>query len=422
MRRIIEAFRNILFCFFVLAALTGVFLYTFVWKQQDTVSLFENRNLAVKQQLEETSFSDSTFQNKLEDVLADQFVERQKIVQTKKKIDKLTAEVIYGINADDYLLTKLGDTNIYQLGSSDYMINGLLEMNPDYESRINNRIKQMNQLAKDYPDIDFYLYRPVQGHETALFDEANNVESYGTYYNDLFREKIDFSVAFLEIESLDAYKEMFYSSDHHWNYRGAYRGYVDIMTMMGKEGEILEPSSINSCNGYPFYGTFSTRTANMLDPDKYVMYEIDYDDVSLYLNGEKVDESEDIYNPKYYLAHLDEYSDPFTYHYNYSYSGYAQEPYYQLVNESEEENILVIGDSYATAIAHLLASSFKNSYFVNPTNYISNTGHYFNYDDFIENHEIDRVLYMYTIENYFAVDKEWGDIYKNFDVHRRVEE
>lgn len=422
MKKIIDTFRNILFSCVILVALVGVLLYTFVWKEQDTVSLFENRNLAMKSDLKDTKFWDSSTQNTLEDVLADQFVGRQGIVQAKKKVDQLINRVIYGANTDEYVLTKLGDTNVYQLGDSDYMINGLMEFSQDIENRILNRIYQMNKIAEDYPEIDFYLYRPVQGHETSIFDSANNVTSYGDYYNGLFKDNVEFPLAFLEIESLDTYKEMFYSSDHHWNYRGAYQGYVDIMTLMGKEDEILEPESINSCNGYTFYGTFSTRTANMLGPDDYYMYEIDYDDVSLVLKGKAVDESEDIYHPKYYLSHLDEYSDPFTYHYNFSYSGYPEEPYYQFLNEKEEGNILIIGDSYATAIARLLASSYKNSYFVNPGTYISTTGRYFTYDDFINEHDIDTVLFMYTIENYFAVDKEWGDIYKNYDVHRTVEE
>lgn len=422
MKRIICTLRNVLFICMIFSSLAGVFLYTFVWKEQDTVSLFENRNLAVKTDLEETEFWDSSTQNALEDVLADQFIGRQDIVQAKKKVDKLTSRLIYGVNTDEFVLTKLGDTNVYQLGDSDYMINGLMQFDQNYEDRILNRIYQMNQIASDYPEIGFYLYRPVQGHETFLFDAANNVTSYGDYYNGLFKDNIEFPMAFLEIESLDRYKEMFHSSDHHWNYRGAYQGYVDIMTLLGKEDEILEPISINSCNGYQFYGTFSTRTANMLGPDDYYMYEIDYDDVDLYLNGTKVEKSEDIYHPKYYLTHLEEYSDPFTYHYNYSYSGYSDDPYYQFVNEGEEGNILVIGDSYATAIARLLASSYRNSYFVNPGTYISTTGRYFTYDDFLAEHEIDTVLFMYTIENYFAVDKEWGDIYKNYDVHRIVEE
>ena len=419
MKRVFMTIRNVWLIFCFLGAVTFVSVYIFFIKEQNTISLIENRNMTVKQDLYETSYFDYSVQDTLEKVLADQFPKRQNVVQVKKQLDKKLDELLYGGLISDLELTKMGDTEVYQLGTSKYMINGLMTYDPAIEERILNRIDQMNKLAEDYPDIDFYLYRPVQGHETSLFDEVNQIDSYGEEYNQLFKEYVEFPVSFLEIDSVEKYKEMFFSSDHHWNYRGAYQGYVDMMTLMGKEDEILVPSSINSCNDYKFYGTFSNRTANVLEPDEYLMYEIDYDDTKLYVNGEEI---EDIYSPKYYLSHLELYSHPTAYHYNASYMGFSEYPYHHYVNESETGNILVVCDSYGAAVANLLASSFENSYFVNQTVYLSNTHQYFNYDEFIQEHDIDTVLFMYTIENYFATDPEWGDIYKNFDVHRTSEE
>ena len=419
LKKLFTTCRTIILIIVFLGFLCFIPFYIFFVKEQNTVSLFENRNMTVKYELDSKNYLDNSFQDTLENVLADQFPKRQMIVKAKKTFDRAVDLVLYGGSVSDLELTMLGDTNVYQLGTSKYMINGLMEYSEDYESRILNRISQMNEISKDYPEIDFYLYRPVQGHETSLFDETNEVKSYGEYYNRLFIDNVDFPVAFLEIESVEKYKEMFFSSDHHWNYRGAYQGYSDIMKLMGKENEILVPSAINACNNYQFYGTFSNRTANVLEPDEYIMYEIDYDDTKLYVNGAEI---EDVNSPKYYLSHLENYSDPYTYHYNVSYQGFSEYPYHHYVNENEEGNILVVCDSYGAAIANLLASSYKNSYFVNQTVYLSRMHHYFNYDEFIKEHEIDTVLFMYTIENYFATDPEWGDIYKNFDVYRTSEE
>ncbi len=419
MKKVTNALRTMIIITAFLGFLCAVPFYIFFVKEQNTVSLFENRNMTTKYHLDGTQYLDYTLQDTLEKVLADQFPKRQNIVKAKKSFDKSVDEVIYSGSVNDLMLTMMGDTNVYQLGTSRYMINGLMEYSEDIESRIMNRISQMNQLAEDYPEIDFYLYRPVQGHETSIFDETNEVTSYGEYYNQLFADHVNFPVSFLEIENVDRYKEMFFSSDHHWNYRGAYQGYVDIMTLLGKEDEILVPQAINTCNGYQFYGTFSNRTANVLDPDEYVMYEIDYDELKLFVNGEEI---EDKYQPKYYLSHLDEFNDPFTYHYNESYRGFSEYPVHHYVNENEEGNILVICDSYAAAIENLLSSSYQNSYFINQTVYLSRTHQFLNYDEFIAEHDIDTILFMYTIENYFATDPEWGDIYKNFDVYRTNKE
>lgn len=397
--------------------LCGISIYTFYIKEEETVSLFENRNLALREDIENSSFFDNTLQDSLENVLADQFLYRQKIVEIKKQFDRNIELTIYGQNTDDLVLTKMGDTNIYQLGSSNYMMNGLMAYDERIEKCIINRVEQINDIAKDYPDIEFYLYRPIQAHETSLFDEVNETQSYGVYYNDLFKKYTQIPLAYLTIETIDDYKEMFYSSDHHWNYRGSYQGYVDIMTLMGMEKDILEPESIFCNEGATFYGTFSTRTANVLGPDKYCIYDVNYADVKVYAGDTLV---EDILNPKYYIEHAQEYaSDPYLYHYNYSSCQYF--PYIKMeTGNKDKENILVIGDSYARSIAHYMASSFNESYFVNQTDYLNTTGHYFNYDEFLEEHHIDKVLFMYTIENYFATDATWGDIYKNFDVHRKV--
>lgn len=419
MNKVLNSFRNLLMVLVFALLLSGVFVYVFYLKEQNTVSLFENRNLAVKEDLLDKSLLDLSYQDTIEDVLADQFPKRQKIVEIKKQFDREVEKAIIGDKVDDLSLTMLGDSGVYQIGTTTYMMNGLMEYNQDYEDRILNRIFQMNQLASDYPEIKFYLYRPVQGHETSLFDEANQVKSYGEYYNQLFADNLDFDCAFLEIESIDDYKEMFFSSDHHWNYRGSYQGYIDIMNLLKKSDEILVPYAINNCNGVKFYGTFSNRTANILEPDSYMMYEIDYDDTVLYVNGQQI---EDIYQPKNYLNRLDELNDPYLYHYNYSYFGFADYPYHHYYNENEEGNILVICDSYGAAVANLLASSYQNSYFVNQTTYLSRTRHFFNYDDFIQENNIDTVLFMYTLENYFVTDPEWGDVYKNFDIYRNDKE
>ena len=94
----------------------------------------------------------------------------------------------------------------------------------------------------------------------------------------------------------------------------------------------------------------------------------------------------------------------------------------KIVNEANlgKESILIIGDSYAGPVLPLLAKDFYEITLIYPINYISLTGNVFNYDEFIRENDVDKILFMYTIENYFYAD-EWGERYLAFDVVREEE-
>ena len=105
------------------------------------------------------------------------------------------------------------------------------------------------------------------------------------------------------------------------------------------------------------------------------------------------------------------------YHYNIAYK--VGDGLTKIVNEDNagKESILIIGDSYAGPVLPLLAKDFYEITLIYPINYTSLTGYEFNYDAFIRENDVDKILFMYTIENYFYSD-EWGDRYLAFDVVR----
>ena len=109
--------------------------------------------------------------------------------------------------------------------------------------------------------------------------------------------------------------------------------------------------------------------------------------------------------------------DEMDYHYNVAYR--VGDGYTHIHSENTTGNsILIIGDSYAGPVLPLLTSVFEDIWLIYPTNYKALTGSDFNYDEFLENHDVSHLLIMYTIENYYLSD-EWGDRYKDFDVIRK---
>ncbi len=405
--------KNLLFIIFFLVSLLGVFFYLVFFKDPILVSTQEKRNLVNFSELNETSFLDGTFQTTLDNTLADQFVFRYDIVKIKSILDVKASELFVPKSNDEYKLTKVGDTPITRVGNSYYMINSLFyDYDTNLEERFLRRASQINELAKDYPEIEMYLYKPTQGHETDIFDEANEVETYGKYYSDLLKNNLDIPYAELEINDIDDYKNYFLQSDHHWSYHGSYQGYVDIVKLMfGKDEEVLIPTEFKTFNDeLIFSGTFSSRTGYVYPGEPFYLYTFDLPEYSVYLDGK----TQEIYDMNTFEKSIDSLDSLYMYGTaNYTYGS-------DVIYESEyddKETLLLIGDSYAAAVEPLLMEHFSTIYSIQPKGYFLKYWKKFNYDDFLAEHDVDKILFMYTVEYYFYTD-EYGDHAELYDIHR----
>ena len=242
--------KNSAFILIFLLSLVGIFFYIVYIKEPVLVSTQEKRNLTNFSELIDTSFLDGTFQNTLEEALADQFILRYDIVKIKNMLDVKASELFIPRSNDEYKLTKVGDTPITKVGNTYYMINGLFyNYDKNLEERFLRRASQINELAKDYPNIEMYVYKPTQAHETKIFDEANEVETFGEYYNSLLKDNLEIPYEQLEINDINDYKNYYLQSDHHWSYQGSYQGYLDIINLMfGPDEKVLSPTELKTFN------------------------------------------------------------------------------------------------------------------------------------------------------------------------------
>ena len=67
-----------------------------------------------------------------------------------------------------------------------------------------------------------YIYLPVSYEYTNLI--SDNLSSYVTYFKNNLNDNIHIKV--MNINSLEEYKNFYYKTDHHWNYKGSYLSYV----------------------------------------------------------------------------------------------------------------------------------------------------------------------------------------------------
>ena len=399
----------------VLALLFALGLKILLFTDQQAISFRENRDLATNEQLNLSDIGNGKFQSKLEDILMDQFPQRYAFVTLKNEMEYNSVSFLYQMIENEFVLNPIGTDGIYQIGNSQVLAQGVMEYSELTASRIARRIEQMNQLQKDYPEIEMFVYKPTQLHESSILNEANGVISAGAAYSEIFKSQLELPYDEFVLDSFDLYQDCFYWTDHHWNHKGSYIGYAQIMKLMfGNDVDLLVPLEESDCNGLKFYGTFSSRSGYVTDGSPFSVYRYDLPEYKIFnLNGEM-----EVANTNTFFDA--DYHEEMDYHYNIAYK--VGDGLTKIVNEANlgKESILIIGDSYAGPVLPLLAKDFYEITLIYPINYISLTGNVFNYDEFIRENDVDKILFMYTIENYFYAD-EWGERYLAFDVVREEE-
>ena len=394
----------------VVLSLAITTMYLLFLMDQKAVSVKENRNLALSADIAETTFMDQSFQSKLELVISDQFFYRDGIVTIKNKVDRKIKEAIIGKQKESYKLTPASeDSNRYQIGSSNYLMYYPMHYEKEIEDTIVDRVYNIDRLNDDYPDIDVFIYQPIQAQQLSIFDEANDIESTGQFYIDLINNSARVPSNHLKVNNLEEYQERFFASDHHWNYYGSYLGYQDIINLIAPEDDLIEPTTLYCDEEVVFYGTHASATGGVYGGDVMCAYGYDYVPYTITFNGEEIEDTQNVNLFVNGKANLDN-----SYYYDLLGSYYSGAIFD--TNRDDKENLLVIGDSYMSAVSGLLTSHFNETHFISPMDYYVQTGFktFFNIDDYLAEHDIDKILFMYTIENYFLNDsKEIYELARN---------
>jgi len=395
---------------------TGLLFYTLFHlfiKPQDHISIFENRSLATISDLIEVGYVDETFQDNFESVLSDQFVYRSQIKRVLSNSDSLFRNILYKIlriETTESTLKMIGDTYIFEVGiDGEYLISKPLIENDLYMQNLNNRINEINSISIKYSDIDFYVYKPIQIHELDWFDEANGFDSVGREYSAILEKGLIIPYKEGTIVDLPDFKNKYYSTDHHWNHNGSYQGYLDIIKLLGDEQAPIEPNDLICLDDATFYGSFSTRIGHSKEPSEFCFFDFTYPEMTYVVDGVKMNPLDGLNR---YLNN--NYSrDKFSYHYGLTAAEPGTFKHFYTGNE-DKENILFVVDSFARPVTNLLASHFNNSYFIAPRDYYWKNNELFDYDDFLINNDVDKVVFMYIAENYF-----WEPDSKMFEINVR---
>ena len=373
--------KKIYYYFLIVIFVLPLFLfYLYPLRGVKEKSLIESRKLEKVPTFTFSKFFKGEYQDELEKAISDQLLLSQTLRKNNKRFDNFTNHNLskaFNIKDDECLKYIEYSKGYYTYGCSEYLIekpNEELSFNYDKISKMFNSINRKK-----------YVYF-IEKDRSVNFNDMNGKEK---VYKDIKKAFKADRYARFKLESFDEYKKYFYQTDHHWNYKGQYKGYTEIIRLLlGKKEKVYKP--INTVTyDIIFYGSADRKNQTELSKEKFTVYEYPELKYKVYVDGkEKNYNNKQLYRDKKY--NLKKYFN----HYASYYGGDYAEVIYDF-NKPDKDNILIISTSYSNSIKDLIASHFNKTYYVD-------IRHYENFDvnKYIEEHDIDKVLLMGDINSF----------------------
>ena len=343
----------------------------------------ENRYANKYDKLNLNSYFNGEMQDNFEKTLSDQIPLSSKFKTANNLFDSIlmknTLNLI--INNDVYNYYSLGSIYLFGKENLVYMPYEL----SSYKEELKSRVKSLNKTMDLYPNIDYYFYY-IEKDTDINFVNGKKALVY-EYIKDRLNSK---NISNFEINNFNDFKDLFYKTDHHWNYKGSYKGYLEVLQLL-KLKNPKEPTDERCFKG-EFVGSKGQALANVYN-EKFCAYTFDFDDIDVYINGKIADDY-----GNYKKALNGEYT-------NLSYDGFYGYDEGEIIfdnNDSNKENILIIGESFDNAIIKLLAEKFNKTIAIDLRNYKHYMNKEFNYEEYIEKYEIDKVLFIGNINYYIS--------------------
>ena len=349
------------------------FLRVFIKGQKD-INYLENRTAYMIPSFSLYSFLDGTFQNNLELSINDQIWASELL----KKANLRFVNLLFGIfekplRGNSYNLI---GKNLYNYGNNDYLV--YLPYDSNFINLNEASIKKVANLFESFNIKEKYLY-VINNDKSIDFDDIDN-----DFYEQVIKYYPSYKTSYLAIDSLEDYMNYFYKTDHHWNYKGAYQGYKDIIKMIfGSEEKVLEPVKEVKFK-YITYGSKANTKQYFKFKENFTAYKFDMPNFNSYVDGKEMEYG---FKSKFFKNPDCEKEDYILNYANFYGLDYGEVMYD--FHQSDKDNLLIIGYSDTNAVNELIASHFNKAYIID----FRHIGE-INVNDYIEEKEIDKLLYI----------------------------
>lgn len=279
---------------------------------------------------------------------------------------------------------------LYRLGNTGYIVEHPTDYirDPHMMNNIKQNIKQYNTYIPATENINKYLYF-VESSRSA--DISSDLSGENEVFCSIRDQLVDTTVATLALDDYTQYIDWFYRTDHHWNYKGSYKAYCDLIDMLfGPEENKIEPIETVTFDELPFNGSYHSKLGYTKSSELFTVYRFpDFVPYTTTTNGYP-DKSYGNY-ARYFAgkyAKLTVYN-----HYGAFYGGDKGELILQ-TNRPELKRLLIFSNSYSNAVTLPLLQHYDAIYSIDTRFYKGKNGNQFDVQKYIHQNEIDDVLIL----------------------------
>lgn len=386
--------RDKILIFLFMLIILGLPFIILIRPQKDFSSL-ENQNLVKVTDLKNNNILNNELQDNLENVLADQMILGQTMMEYYNFFKNITGVKVlerFYENKEKNTLIPLGiseGSTVYRLNKCNYLVYEPL-LFKNYKEKLDLHIENINEISSklNIPTNVFYINKDVDINDYNAVDDymKNNLNENITYDN------------FYDIDDndnyYDEYKNYFYKTDHHWNYKGSYKGYKIISRMLGNN--VLKYQKENCFDEVRFVGSKGKKVGDFLNYDEFCTYSFNLLEHKVYINKELSN-----YGDKESYFNKQQTKELGANHYAIYYGKDYGEIIYDFDNK--KDNLLIFSNSYSNPINELIASSYNKTYIIDLRAYEKDLNEEFILNEYIKDKNISEILFIGDI-NFYTSD------------------
>ena len=368
------------------------------FRGQLAVSDAENRTLAHFPVLTLEGFLTGDFQQQLEDAMGDQYpfgeVIKGRLVSTEDAVYQAESRMLHALFPSAAMSYAEIANGYYHFGGDE----GRIVEKPWPEEKYAPAVQKQSALyAKLDAPVYLYFIRNSRAHDFMQDDDANDA-----FFQAIVEAYQPSGAACFSAADYDEYVTLFYAADHHWNHRGADKGYRDIIRLLLGDAEDTVSVKEEVSFPVPFNGSYARQSGRMVGDSSFTVYTYGLKKIITRLNGKNGTYGhQSLYEKGRYPT------DELRNHYAYYYGG----DYGEIVldtRQAEKENLLIVADSYSNPINSLIASHFGCTHILDLRYYERDMGTALDLNAYIQQNGISRVLLLGDI-TFFAGMQDGGE-------------